>query len=263
LPPAGILRAGDDARHGGTRQPQSPRPPLPKVYLLHFAGDPDNPLFAKLNAKVGVIRALRGTLRLRRPGRHNGLRRPSGAVLALRHQPQAAGRHCLGMDCGGSSHRADAPRAIRLADHGSWRQFRRHGTDWGEIQSCNSTAPAASFRRRWRRLGIRHARPVEQWPGAQVGQPLEVVRIVTGFPPGGHLRHALPASRRESPAAAPTPRAAVENKAGAGGQIAVQAMKGAPTDGQHHPADAGVDADDLPDIYKKLAYDAFTDVTGG
>jgi hypothetical protein len=31
-----------------------------KVYLLHFAGDPDNPLFAKLNPKVGVIRALRG-----------------------------------------------------------------------------------------------------------------------------------------------------------------------------------------------------------
>jgi len=30
-----------------------------KVYLMHFAGAPDNPLFAKLSSKVGVIPALR------------------------------------------------------------------------------------------------------------------------------------------------------------------------------------------------------------
>eukprot|EP01034_Spumella_vulgaris_P046581 gene46581-biopygen39668 len=53
----------------------------------------------------------------------------------------------------------------------------------------------------------------------------------------------------------------VENKAGAGGQIAIQSMKGAATDGSvilQTPASMLMI---YPHIYKKLAYDAFTDVT--
>jgi tripartite-type tricarboxylate transporter receptor subunit TctC len=55
--------------------------------------------------------------------------------------------------------------------------------------------------------------------------------------------------------------AVVENKAGAGGQIAVQSMKGAPTDGSvilQTPASMLMI---YPHIYKKLAYDPFVDVT--
>jgi tripartite-type tricarboxylate transporter receptor subunit TctC len=55
--------------------------------------------------------------------------------------------------------------------------------------------------------------------------------------------------------------ALVENKAGAGGQIAVQAMKSAPTDGSvilQTPASMLMI---YPHIYKKLAYDPFVDVT--
>src|SRR4030095_686775 len=58
-----------------------------------------------------------------------------------------------------------------------------------------------------------------------------------------------------------TKAAVVENKAGAGGQIAVQSMKGAPTDGSiilQTPASMLMI---YPHVYKKLAYDAFADVT--
>jgi tripartite-type tricarboxylate transporter receptor subunit TctC len=55
--------------------------------------------------------------------------------------------------------------------------------------------------------------------------------------------------------------AVVENRAGAGDQIAVQPMKGAPTDGSvilQTPASMLMI---YPYIYKKLAYDPFVDVT--
>jgi tripartite-type tricarboxylate transporter receptor subunit TctC len=58
-----------------------------------------------------------------------------------------------------------------------------------------------------------------------------------------------------------TKAAIVENKAGAGGQIAIQSMKGAATDGSvilQTPASMLMI---YPHIYKKLNYDAFTDVT--
>src|SRR5689334_19019671 len=91
--------------------------------------------------------------------------------------------------------------------------------------------------------------------------PLDTVRIVTGFPPGGTsdtlCRRVAEALRGGSFAKV----ALVENKAGAGGQIAVQTMKGAATDGSvilQTPASMLMI---YPHIYKKLAYDAFADVT--
>ena len=90
--------------------------------------------------------------------------------------------------------------------------------------------------------------------------PFEAVKIVTGFPPGG-TSDAL--CRRVAERLAPThARAAfVENKTGAGGQIAVQFMKTAPADGsvllQTPMSMLGV----YPHIYKKLPYDPVADLT--
>jgi len=96
--------------------------------------------------------------------------------------------------------------------------------------------------------------------GIATAQTLDVVKIVTGFPPGGTsdtlCRRVADKLRGDY-----TRSALVENKAGAGGQIAVQSMKGAPTDGSvilQTPASMLMI---YPHIYKKLSYDAFTDVT--
>ncbi len=97
--------------------------------------------------------------------------------------------------------------------------------------------------------------------GAQGTPPLEVVKIITGFPPGGTSDTLCRRVAEGLRGTVYTRTALVENKAGAGGQIAVQAMKGAPTDGSvilQTPASMLMI---YPHIYKKLAYDAFTDVT--
>ena len=97
--------------------------------------------------------------------------------------------------------------------------------------------------------------------GAQGTQPLENVRIVTGFPPGGTSDTLCRRVAEGIKGTSYTKAAIVENKAGAGGQIAVQSMKGAATDGSvilQTPASMLMI---YPHIYKKLNYDAFTDVT--
>jgi len=97
--------------------------------------------------------------------------------------------------------------------------------------------------------------------GAQGAPPLETVRIVTGFPPGGTSDTLCRRVAEGLRGTAYTKTALVENKAGAGGQIAVQSMKGAAIDGSvllQTPASMLMI---YPHIYKKLAYDAFADVT--
>src|SRR5688572_5029102 len=97
--------------------------------------------------------------------------------------------------------------------------------------------------------------------GAQGGQPLDTVKIITGFPPGGTSDTLCRRVAENLRGGTYTKSAVVENKAGAGGQIAVQSMKGAPTDGSvllQTPASMLMI---YPHIYKKLAYDAFADVT--
>jgi tripartite-type tricarboxylate transporter receptor subunit TctC len=97
--------------------------------------------------------------------------------------------------------------------------------------------------------------------GAQGAQPLETVRLVTGFPPGGTSDTLCRRVAEGIKNSAYAKTAIVDNKTGAGGQIAVQAMKGAATDGSvllQTPASMLMI---YPHIYKSLAYNAFTDVT--
>jgi tripartite-type tricarboxylate transporter receptor subunit TctC len=96
---------------------------------------------------------------------------------------------------------------------------------------------------------------------AQGAQPLESVRLVTGFPPGGTSDTLCRRVAEGLKGSTFTKLAIVDNKPGAGGQIAVQAMKGAATDGSvllQTPASMLML---YPHIYKNLAYNAFTDVT--
>ncbi len=95
--------------------------------------------------------------------------------------------------------------------------------------------------------------------GAQ-GAPLDTVKIVTGFPPGGTSDTLCRRVAEGIKGSAYTKVAIVENKPGAGGQIAVTSMKGAPTDGSvllQTPASMLMI---YPHIYKNLPY-AYTDVT--
>ncbi len=84
--------------------------------------------------------------------------------------------------------------------------------------------------------------------------PLETARIITGFPPGGTSDTLCRRVAEGLRGSSFVKTALVENKAGAGGQIAVQSMKGAATDGSvilQTPASMLVI---YPHIYKKLAY---------
>ena len=95
---------------------------------------------------------------------------------------------------------------------------------------------------------------------AQTGGPLPLVKVVTGFPPSGTSDTIC---RRLAPKLQPGygKSVVVENRAGAGGQIAVQSMKGAPADGsvilQTPMSMLGI----YPLTYQKLSYDPIADLT--
>ncbi len=99
-------------------------------------------------------------------------------------------------------------------------------------------------------------------PGAwaQAGPPFENVKIVTGFTPGGTSDTIC---RRMAEKLRPGWGRAVlvENRSGAGGQLAVQAMKGLAADGttilQTPMSMLGI----YPHIYRKLPYDPVADLT--
>lgn len=90
--------------------------------------------------------------------------------------------------------------------------------------------------------------------------PFETIKIVTGFTPGGTSDTICRRVAAKMPASF-TKTALVENKPGAGGQIAVQAMKGVTPDGatilQTPMSMLGI----YPFVYKKLQYDPVADVT--
>ena len=94
---------------------------------------------------------------------------------------------------------------------------------------------------------------------AQQGAPFEQVKVVTGFPPGGTSDTIC---RRVAAKLAPGygKSVVVENRTGAGGQIAVQSMRQSPNDGsvilQTPMSMLGI----YPHIYKKLPYDPVADV---
>jgi tripartite-type tricarboxylate transporter receptor subunit TctC len=89
--------------------------------------------------------------------------------------------------------------------------------------------------------------------------PYETVRIITGFPPGGTSDTIC---RRVASKLAPAygKSVVVENRAGAGGQIAIQSFKTMAPDGtallQTPMSMLGI----YPHIYKKLQYDPVADV---
>ncbi len=95
----------------------------------------------------------------------------------------------------------------------------------------------------------------QAWAQAQI----ETLRIITGFPPGGTSDTIC---RRVADKLAPgyAKVAVVENRTGAGGQIAVQAVKAAAPDGntvlQTPMSMLGV----YPHIYRKLPYDPVADL---
>jgi tripartite-type tricarboxylate transporter receptor subunit TctC len=88
---------------------------------------------------------------------------------------------------------------------------------------------------------------------------VETVKIVTGFPPGGTSDTICRrvAERLRGNYAKTT---FVENRTGAAGQIAVEAMKTAPTDGSTILQTPASMLMIYPHIYKRLSYDPFTDV---
>jgi tripartite-type tricarboxylate transporter receptor subunit TctC len=96
--------------------------------------------------------------------------------------------------------------------------------------------------------------------GAQ-DAPLETARIVLGFPPGGSTDTLSRRVAENLRGGTYAKTVLVENKPGAGGQIAVQSMKGAPTNGSVLLMTPASMLMIYPHIYKKLAYDAFADVT--
>ena len=90
--------------------------------------------------------------------------------------------------------------------------------------------------------------------------PFENARIVTGFPPGGTSDTICRrVAERLKPGYAKT--VVVENRSGAGGQIAITSMKTAAADGttilQTPMSMLGI----YPHIYKKLPYDPIADLT--
>lgn len=95
-------------------------------------------------------------------------------------------------------------------------------------------------------------------PGLSHAQAIETLRIITGFAAGGTsdtLCRRVAERLRGTYARATT----VENRTGAGGQIALQSLKGAPTDGSliaQAPASLLVI---YPHTYKQLTYDPVAD----
>ena len=91
-------------------------------------------------------------------------------------------------------------------------------------------------------------------------QTLETAKIVTGFAAGGTSDTLCRrVAMKLSPDYAKT--AVVENKTGAGGQIAVQFVKGAPADGMTILQTPTSILTIYPHIYKKLPYDPVADLT--
>ena len=97
-------------------------------------------------------------------------------------------------------------------------------------------------------------------PYAMAQATFETVKVITGFPPGGTSDTI---SRRVAAKLSPGygKSVQVENRTGAGGQLAIQAMRQMPSDGsvilQTPMSMLGI----YPHIYKKLPYDPVADVT--
>lgn len=97
------------------------------------------------------------------------------------------------------------------------------------------------------------------WRAAHAQQRIDTLRIVTGFTPGGTsdtlCRRVADRMRGDY-----VRTAVVDNKAGAGGQLAIDLMRSAPTDGSTILQTPASMLMIYPHIYRKLAYDPFADL---
>jgi tripartite-type tricarboxylate transporter receptor subunit TctC len=95
---------------------------------------------------------------------------------------------------------------------------------------------------------------------AQSAPAIDTVKVVTGFPPGGTSDTI---SRRVAERLKGTyaRNAVVENRTGAGGQVAIDLMRAAPRDGSTILQTPASMLMIYPHIYKKLSYDPFNDLT--
>ncbi|CAM3603730.1 Bug family tripartite tricarboxylate transporter substrate binding protein [Polaromonas hydrogenivorans] len=103
------------------------------------------------------------------------------------------------------------------------------------------------------------ATPLLQFGPCALAQPGEIARIITGFPPGG-TTDAI--SRRLAEKLQPgyARNVIVENRSGAGGQLAVQSMKSAPVDGATILFTPMSILGVYPHTYKRLPYDPVADL---
>ena len=93
-------------------------------------------------------------------------------------------------------------------------------------------------------------------------QSLELVKIINGFPAGGTADATSRRVGEHLGGSSYTKNAAVvENKAGAGGRIAVESVKSAAPDGATLLLTPYSCTSIYPHIYKKLSYDPFKDLT--
>lgn len=95
--------------------------------------------------------------------------------------------------------------------------------------------------------------------GHSRGQGADAARVLVGFPPGGTADvMCRRVAERLQPGYARS--VVVENRAGAGGQIAIQAMKGVPDDGLTMLMTPMSMLGIYPHTYKKLPYDPLVDL---
>jgi len=121
--------------------------------------------------------------------------------------------------------------------------------------------PEATRRRVLASLGA--ALGASALPAALQAQPapaIDTVRVVTGFPPGG-TSDTISRRVAEKLKGTYARNAVVENRTGAGGQVAIDLMRAAPRDGSTILQTPASMLMIYPHIYKKLSYDPFNDVT--
>ncbi len=100
------------------------------------------------------------------------------------------------------------------------------------------------------------------WTAARAQAPAVLsrpARILVGFPPGGSADLVARALAQHLTGYAPS--VIVENKAGAGGRIAIEALKASEPDGSTLLVTPGSMMVVYPHIYRRLSYDPLRDVT--
>jgi tripartite-type tricarboxylate transporter receptor subunit TctC len=98
------------------------------------------------------------------------------------------------------------------------------------------------------------------WPRSALGQAIgKPARVLVGFPPGGGA-DIVARQLAERLRGGYAPAVVVENRAGAGGRIAVEAAKNAEADGSTILVSPNPMITLYPHIYRKLAYDPVRDL---